>query len=486
LINELKKEELKSEQKYQHLVENSLQGIVIIQNFKIVYSNPAFARILGYTINELLIMRPEEFIKLIHPDDVKMIWDNFKKRLAGYDIPPHYKFKGLTKDGKMKMLDLYASIIDYEGSPATLGLILDVSEQYEAEEKLKQRTKLIETILNNISLGIAVKEINTGKYFFINKELKDILELSEDETPDFDRLLGKVKAKNNKNITLALKPNENFKKPEELIWEYLEIKTKPGVKKYITAKKLPLYDQNLLIFTVQDVTEQLKAEEFLKNSLVEKEILLREVHHRVKNNLQTISSLLDLQAESISEQKILEAFRSSQSRIKSMALIHERLYKAEDLSKIKAEEYIEKLIDYLEDTYTSPSWDIEITIDIKDLFLNLDVAIPCGLIINELVSNSIKYAFPDNRKGRINISLRADESKNLILTISDNGTGIPLEMLIQDSQTLGLQLVKLLVKQLNGKMEIDGANGTTIKIIFPKPITNENVEVRKKLAENEY
>lgn len=474
LSNNYKTEELKSEQKYQHLVENSLQGIVIIKNFKIVYSNPAFARITGYTVDELLALKPEEFTKLVHPDDVKKIWKNLRKRLAGYDIPPHYKFKGLTKDGKTKMLDLYASIIEYEGSPATLGLILDITEQYEAEEKLKQRTKLIETIVNNISLGIAVKEIDTGKYFFINNELKNILGLSEDEIPDIERLLGKIKAKteNKKNITL-------LSRPDELIWEDLEITTKSGDKKYVSAKKIPLYDQNLLIYTVQDVTEQLKAEEFLKNSIAEKEILLREIHHRVKNNLQTISSLLDLQAESITEEKILEAFRSSQSRIKSMALIHERLYKAEDLSKIKAGEYIVKLIDYLEDTYTSPSLDIEITTDIENLFLNLDVAIPCGLIINELVSNSMKYAFPENRRGRISVSLQPDNFNNLILTISDNGKGMPLEILAQDSQTLGLQLVKLLVKQLNGKIEIDGTNGTIIKIIFPKPAVTGSIEIQK-------
>ena len=160
---------------------------------------------------------------------------------------------------------------------------------------------------------------------------------------------------------------------------------------------------------------------------------------------------------------------SSQNRIKSMALIHERLYKSEDLSKIKAGEYIEKLIDYLEGTYHSPSWDIEITTDIKDLFLNLDVAIPCGLIINELVSNSIKYAFPGNQKGIIYVSLQPDDTENLVLIIKDNGIGIPLAMNTLNSQTLGLQLVNLLVKQLNGKMEIDGTKGTTVRIVFPEP-----------------
>jgi len=224
-----------------------------------------------------------------------------------------------------------------------------------------------------------------------------------------------------------------------------------------------------MIFTIQDMTERLKAEKDLKNSLVEKEILLREIHHLVKNNLQTISSLLDLQAESINEPKSLEVFRNSQSRIRSMALIHERLYKSEDLSKIKASEYINNLMDYLKGTYYSPSWNTEITTDIKNLYLNLDVAIPCGLIINELVSNSIKYAFPGSRKGNIRVLLQPDASENLVLMIKDDGIGIPLAMKTLDSQSLGLQLVKLLVKKLNGKMEIDGTMGTTITIIFPKP-----------------
>ncbi len=478
MTDKLKKENLNLEQKYQHLVENSLQGVVIIQNFKIVYSNPAFAKITGYTIDELYSLSQEDLTNLVHPDDQKRVWENFRKRIDGHDLPPHNKFKGMTKDGKLKVLDLYASIIDYEGKPATQGLMIDITEPYEAEEKLKQRTKLIETIVNNISLGIAVQDISTSNYSFTNKEVKDIFGLDETDVLDIDKLLGKIKPTSDPRIKLPVKgkPNMSDRKQSNLIWDNIEINLKTGEKKYISAKKIPLYEQNLILFTAQDTTEQLKTEKFLKNSLIEKEILLREIHHRVKNNLQTISSLLDLQAESITDKKSLEAFRSSQSRIKSMALIHERLYKSEDLSMINAEDYISKLIDYLEDTYFSPTLNIDIQTDIKFLFLNLDVAIPCGLIINELISNSIKYAFGKKRKGIISVSLKPDDLKNLVLEIKDNGKGIPLALHTLNSQTLGLQLVKLLVKQLNGSMEIDGTKGTTVRIVFPKPKMTGNID----------
>ena len=468
--NKINKNELSSEQKYQQLVENSLQGVVIIQNFQIVYSNPAFARITGYSLDELLSLESQDIMILVHPDDRDMVWGNFRKRIAGFEIPPHYKFKGLTKDGKQKILDLYASVIDYGGKPALQGLVLDITEQVEAEEKLKLRNELIETIVNNLSLGIAVIEESTENYNFINKEVNRILGLDENDIPDIDGILRKAKSSSGTKGKNSLTNNSE---KEDLSWNNIEITTASGHKKYISAKKIPLKEQNLTIFTIQDTTERLNAETFLKNSITEKEILLREIHHRVKNNLQTISSLLDLQAETITEPKSLEAFRSSQSRIRSMALIHERLYKSENLSKIKAREYIDNLIEYLEGTYHSPSWNIEIFTEIENLFLNLDVAIPCGLIVNELVSNSIKYAFPGDQNGNIIVSLKPDNSDNLMLIIKDNGIGIPLAMNTLNSHSLGLELVQLLVKQLKGKIEIDGTAGTEVKIVFPKPFIKD-------------
>jgi PAS domain S-box-containing protein len=467
---------LNSDEKYQHLVENSLQGVVIIQDFKIVYANPAFAKTFGYTVKDLLALESAQIINLAHPDDRDMVWINFRKRMAGFELPPNYRFKGMTKDGKQKILELYASLIDYDGRPALQGLVLDITDRIKAEERLEHRTRLIETIVNILPIGIAVNEIDTGKNIFINNELRNILGLREDEILNVEKILTKSIRGKNRTIKETRERTKDATEvnSENFTWDSIEIVSGSGDKKFITAKMIPLNEQKLVIFTLHDITERLKTEKHLQSSVVEKETLLKEIHHRVKNNLQTVSSLLDLQAESITEPKSLEAFRSSQSRIKSMALIHERLYKSENLSKIKAGEYIKNLIEYLEGTYHFPSREIEITTELKDLYLNLDVAIPCGLIINELVTNSMKYAFPHNHKGNIKVSLLSDNEENLVLTIKDNGVGMPLNFKTLNPQSLGLELVNLMAKQLNGIMAIDGTAGTTISITFPQhPINYE-------------
>jgi PAS domain S-box-containing protein len=452
----------KSEHKYRQLVENSLQAVVIIQDFKIVYTNKSFSSIFGYTIDELLSFTPKETMNIVHPDDQELVWGNLKKRLVGLDIPPHYQFKGISKDGRTKILDLYASKTEFEGKPAIQGFILDITDQVETQENLKKRTKFIETILNNLPLGIAVNEINSGKSTFINKEFQEISGWTKGKIPNLGKFF--KQALNNpeqgKSISNKIKSDIKDKKPENLFWDSIELESKTGDKKYLSAKTIPLYDQDLIILTLQDITER---------------IMLREIHHRVKNNLQTISSLLDLQTESIKDPEALEAFRSSQSRIRSMSLIHERLYKSENLSCIKAQEYIKNLTDYLEATYDSQAGNIKLKTNVQNILLNLDTAIPCGLIINELVSNSMKYAFPGEQAGTIEVSLLISSVDSISLSVKDNGIGIPADISIKDSPSLGLQLVHLLAKQIYGTLKMERENGTRVEIIFPKPEVSEEI-----------
>jgi two-component sensor histidine kinase len=193
-------------------------------------------------------------------------------------------------------------------------------------------------------------------------------------------------------------------------------------------------------------------------------VLLKEIHHRVKNNLQIISSLLSLQSENINSENPARTFRESQDRIRSMALIHEKLYQSNDISRIDFAEYVRSLTAYLFRSYiTGPG--IEISIDIHDVSLGIDMAIPCGLIINELVSNSLKYAFPDRRPGEIDISL-AQCDHEYKLTVSDNGTGLPEGMDFRNTPSLGLQLVNTLVHQLEGNIVLDTSHGTRFVITF--------------------
>lgn len=213
--------------------------------------------------------------------------------------------------------------------------------------------------------------------------------------------------------------------------------------------------------------ERKQAEEQIKASLREKEVLLQEVHHRVKNNMQIISSLLRLQSRKIKGKRALQAFESSCNRVKSMVLIHERLYQSRDFARVDFAEYVHGLTNHLFSLYQMSPEAVKLDINIKNIFLDLNTAIPCGLIVNELVSNSLKHAFPDDRKGRIKIVMKSLKKNEIELTASDNGVGIPDEMDIRDIKSLGLHLVSILAEdQLRGNLKLDKTKGTRFEIKF--------------------
>jgi len=235
----------------------------------------------------------------------------------------------------------------------------------------------------------------------------------------------------------------------------------------IHAHILNINGKKQILSVIRDITERKKTEEIIQASLKEKETLLKEVHHRVKNNMQVISSLLHLQALNIRDKDALAMLKDSQSRIQSMALVYNKLYQSRNLASIDMSDYIEELTGGLIKSYTHNPDRVTASIDPSDVFLGIDTAIPCGLVINELVTNSLKYAFPENRTGKIAISLKEGGNQELELVVSDNGVGIPEGINMEKSSTLGLKLVTNLVReQLDGKIELDGSQGTTFKITF--------------------
>lgn len=212
-----------------------------------------------------------------------------------------------------------------------------------------------------------------------------------------------------------------------------------------------------------------KAELEISNSLKEKEVLLKEIHHRVKNNLQIVSSLLFFQSKKITDPVTLEMFREGQNRVKSMALIHEKLYQSGDLANIDFKEYVKKLTNFLFQSYGVNQSKFKLKNNVANVQLSVDTAVPCGLIINEIISNSFKHGFKDRDSGEIKIDMDYDENNKLILKISDNGKGIPNDLNIAESGSLGLRLVNNLTIQLNGEVEFFNRNGTTVKITFANP-----------------
>jgi two-component sensor histidine kinase len=198
----------------------------------------------------------------------------------------------------------------------------------------------------------------------------------------------------------------------------------------------------------------------------------KEIHHRIKNNLQVISSLLDLQADKFNDPKVIEAFRESQNRVISMALIHEELHKEEGTDTLNFSEYLKTLAENLFQTYRLSSKNIHLKMDLEEnAFFNMDIAVPLGIIVNELVSNSLKHAFIGRDSGEIRIQLHKEESEGnksalFTLTVSDNGVGIPDNLDIENLNSLGLQLVTSLVDQLDGKIEVKRDNVTEFIIRF--------------------
>ncbi len=233
---------------------------------------------------------------------------------------------------------------------------------------------------------------------------------------------------------------------------------------FATFGFIPGTNKTLISFI--DISERKKAEDNVKASLKEKEVLLREIHHRVKNNLQIISTLLALQSEDITDEKTLENYRESENRIQSIALIHEKMYQSKDISNIDFTGYIKSLINDLMYSYDADSKNVKAVIDTGNFLLSIETVQPLGLIINELVSNSLKYAFKEKNEGIISIKLKKINNGSFKLTISDNGIGFPEDLDFRNTSSLGLQLVNELVKQLDGTVELNLDNGTEFIIIF--------------------
>lgn len=233
---------------------------------------------------------------------------------------------------------------------------------------------------------------------------------------------------------------------------------KNNLSKLVPAIKRAIAERNEL--------EELKKSKIeLQNALKEKEMLLKEIHHRVKNNLMIISNLLELQSYYVRDKADLNVFRESKTRADSMALIHERLYQSTDLKSIDIGDYIRNLAADIFDTYVIDPDQINLMVHVDDIRLDTNTAIPLGLIINELLTNSLKYAFPNDKKGKITIELNKNDDK-FTLIIKDDGIGFPSDLDYKNTETLGLELVNSLTQQVNGNMELISADGTEFRITF--------------------
>lgn len=229
----------------------------------------------------------------------------------------------------------------------------------------------------------------------------------------------------------------------------------------------------MVLASIVDITERRRAQQVLEQALLEKTVLLNEVHHRVKNNLQVITSLLNLQANNADEPRVRDILNESQNRVRAMALTHQLLYERKDFSRMDLGDYLDRLAQLLRGTYRSGANGVELQLErpAQPVYLDLERAIPCGLMVNELVTNAFKHAFPEQRRGDITITLYGDDQR-LTLAVRDDGIGLPADFDFDAVKSLGLQLVPLLIDQLHGELQILPGGGAHYRITFPAALPN--------------
>jgi PAS domain S-box-containing protein len=363
---------MESEERYRTLVDQLPDYVLVHRNGVLLYINPAAASRLGYTA-ENLIGKP--ILPLIAPEYHAAVSEAIALRMAGREVPS-YEMKIRAMDGSYRTVITNGSIINYEGRPASLNVLSDITDRKLMEEEVRSLNRVLEQRV-------------------------------QDRTEALSRA------------------NEQ-----------------------LTA----------------EVAARAHADQEIVRSLQEKDLLLREIHHRVKNNLQIIASLLNLQSRTITDPNVLEAIKSSQSRIRAMALVHERIYRSHDIAEINLKDYLTYLTKQIFQFYNIQQHQIGIEVTMDGIMADIDTITPLGLVMNELVSNSLKYAFPDGRKGTISIACSPQDGNMLRIVYHDDGIGMPPGFDWKKSESLGLQLVTSLVDQLNGTIERGEGEGTTFII----------------------
>jgi len=358
----------------------------------------------------------------------------------------------------------YAPIFVDGNYSGYLWMYRDITDRKQAEKELEQAKDQLQAVLDAVPGLVSWiscpfdEDLFSLEYIGVNQNLATSFNLAP------EAFVGQKIGFMKNSTPFAKLIRQFFADDAEQIFQEVTIVVNNQERDYlIVAQK---YNDDRAAVTVGiDITARKQAEELLKASLVEKETLLKEIHHRVKNNLQIISSLLRLQSPKIKDPLALKVFTESQNRMQVMALVHEQLYQSENLADINFPEYIKILVGNLFRSY-GPHPGVTFKVNIEEISLAIDTAIPCGLIVNELVSNSLKYAFPEGRTGWICIDLTASATDEYILSIRDNGVGIPAELDWTQTESLGLQLVRRLTNQLEGEISLDRSQGTEFRLIF--------------------
>lgn len=481
------------EENYKSLIEHTPDGILIHdEKGETLFANPAALRMIG--LSSLEEAKQKNLFHYVLPEYHDQIRDR-KKALDEKRDDPFMEIKIRKQDGSVIDVEIKTNRITYHGRPVVEVVMHDSSLQHQLERE-HLRLQVEEESNRELKREIA-SHIRTRQRLNSNQKYTRLLldssidmicacdqegritEFNHAGQNTFGYSLMEVLAK---DLSILYEDPEQYRAVRKIIEEdgnFLgEVKhaKKNGetFPAYISASVLKNErGENIGMMSIsRDITRIKETEEQLKRSVHDKEILIKEIHHRVKNNMQVISSILKLQSAYVKDKKTVELLDECRNRIASMAFIHATLYMTKDFTNINFADYVTNISSNLHQSYVSSDKKIALKVDVPSVFLHIDDAIPCGLIINELLTNSFKYAFNKKKKGTVGISVKV-KKESIILAIWDNGTGFPKKVDYKNTESLGLQLVISLTEQLGGKIKLESrANeGTKFIIAFRKTKT---------------
>jgi PAS domain S-box-containing protein len=449
-----------AEQPYRILVETMNEGTVtLLPDGTMVYSNSRFSETVRMPLEQVI---GSSFVRFL-PSPQKPLFELLLERSRKGGGKEEFTLQ--AGDGSLVPVQL--SVRPLENTP-TDGFCLVITDL--TEQKRAERERLLAAIVECSEDAIIGKRLD-GTIVSWNRGAERLYGYQAQE------VVGR-------SIALLLPSDHPDELPAilerinrgEMVEHYeSERMRKDGTRVYVSLSVSPLRDATGTIVgasaIARDITERKRAEEAIRTSLQQKELLLKEIHHRVKNNLQVISSLLSLQSELVKDKEVLGVLRESQSRVRSLALIHQKLYSSGDLAKVDFARYVESFVAELFRMYDVNPRRIASKLDLDNVSLDIDTAMPCGLIVNELVVNCLKHAFKvgpkDDGQGEISVGLHPWEHGGFTLTVRDNGVGLPKGLDTRRTQSLGLQLVDGLTAQLRGTIEHSSGPGTEFKLTVP-------------------
>ncbi len=461
---EIRQSLLESKDRYRALVGN-IREIVFQtdEEGSIQYVNAAWEKITEYGISETLDRRIHEFI---HKDDLEKMQITFRELVNGEKESSKNEYRLMTSKGLVRWLEWTFLVMGdaQSGSRHIYGTMYDLTERKKAEAAMMQNNQRLEALIEGSPMVITATDVN-GHLILWNKTAEQIFGWKREE------VLGKTAPEVPEHLQQEhFELLDRVSSGQHLRGVELERRRKNGSVIHISMSAAPLYDsdgnvEHIINFS-QDITEAKISREAIRKSLKEKDVLLSEIHHRVKNNMAVITGLLSLKAQEQSDPGIAEILKESENRIRSMAMIHEKLYQTETFAEVEFGSYVMELAMHIESNYDEIDAVVNCNVDADEIYLEITQAIPCGLLVNEILCNAYKHAFRGRSKGNITLSFKMN-GDDCELYYKDDGVGLPDQVIAGEEVTsLGMNLIRGLSQQLKGNLEISNDNGACYRLLF--------------------